>query len=120
MVYTIDNYTLNVTDFSETSSPIGVEWYAWENGQIIIKRYIYGAKRTWRLTCVEKDVAWSNSAARYLQQKMAAGETVQFSVNEGDRYSLPATTCHIAGLELEIEPVGQQNIRKYVVILRER
>lgn len=120
MTFTIDSFTLNVVDLTETSSPVGAEWHAWENEQIVLKRYIYGIKRTWRLTCIEKDVAWSNSAARYLQQKMAAGETVQFSVNEGDRYSLPATTCHIAGLELEIEPAGQQNIRKYVVILRER
>ncbi|MEM4005926.1 MAG: hypothetical protein QXM43_09910 [Desulfurococcaceae archaeon] len=99
---------------------MGAEWHAWEEGQVVVKRYVYGIKRTWQLKCIEKDIAWSNSAARYLQQKMAAGETVQFSVNDGDRYTLPTTTCHITGLELEIETTGTQNIRQFTITLKER
>ncbi|MEM0050370.1 MAG: LamG domain-containing protein [Candidatus Bathyarchaeia archaeon] len=111
---------LAITDFSESSEPVGAEWHAWEKGQVIIKRYVYGIKRTWQLKCIEKDIAWNNSAARYLQQKMAAGETVTLTINEGDRYTLPATTCHITGLELEIETTGTQNIRKFTITLKER
>ncbi|MEM2273701.1 MAG: hypothetical protein QXX56_05780 [Candidatus Bathyarchaeia archaeon] len=51
---------------------------------------------------------------------MAAGEIVEFQVDEGDRYSLPVTIVHIVGLELEMETAGTQNIRKYAVTLKEK
>ncbi|MEM2177024.1 MAG: hypothetical protein QXN34_06830 [Archaeoglobaceae archaeon] len=120
MTFTIDNYTLNVTDFGESSEPVGAEWHTWENEKITIKRYVYGIKRTWRLSCIEKNVVWNNSAAKYLQQKMSAGETVSFAVNEGDRFSLPATECYVVSLEIDIKPLGQENIRYFDVVLKEK
>ncbi|MEM1550429.1 MAG: hypothetical protein QXR13_00670 [Candidatus Bathyarchaeia archaeon] len=57
---------------------------------------------------------------RTSRQKMAAGEIVEFQVDEGDRYSLPVTIVHIVGLELEMETAGTQNIRKYAVTLKEK
>lgn len=120
MTFTIDSYTLTVTGFTESSEPIGAEWVAWENNQTVIKRFIYGMKRTWQLACIEKDIAWSSSAAKYLQQKMVAGETVTFTVDEGNRFSLPATAVHITDLEIDFEQTGTKNIRKFTVILKEK
>jgi len=120
MTFTIDSYTLNVTDFSESTEQIGAEWSAWEDEKVVIKRFVYGVKRIWRLNCVEKDVAWSSSAAKYLQQKMAAGDTVTFTVDEGGRYSLPSTAVYVAALEIEMETAGIQNMRRFTVVLKER
>ncbi|MEM2273702.1 MAG: hypothetical protein QXX56_05785 [Candidatus Bathyarchaeia archaeon] len=33
----IDDYTLNVTDLSESCEPVGAEWHAWEEGQVVKK-----------------------------------------------------------------------------------
>ena len=119
MTFTIDSYTLNVLDFSEEAEPIGAEWIGWENAQLKRERFVYAVKRTWRLNCIEKNVAWSSSVINYLQQKMAANETVTFTVDEGDRYQLPATTVHIVNVEFNMPQVGGQNIRHFTVILKE-
>ena len=119
MTFTIDDYTLNVLDFSEEAESIGAEWIGWENAQLQRERFVYAVKRTWRLNCIEKDVAWPSSIINYLQQKMAANETVTFTVDEGDRYQLPATTVHVAGIEFNMQPAGTQNIRFFTVTLKE-
>jgi hypothetical protein len=119
MTFTIDSYTLNVTDFSESSQPIGPEWFAWENQALALKRFVYGLKRVWSLSCVEKDVAWANSAALYLRNKLQSGETVTFTVDEGDRYQLSATNCYVVNVQIEMRLVGGQNIRYFTVQLKE-
>ena len=119
MTFTIDGYTLNVLNFSEEADPIGAEWLSYENGQLERERHVFDIKRTWRLNCIEKDVAWSSSVINYLLQKMAANETVTLPVNEGNRYKLPATTVHIVNVEFNMQPAGAQNIRHFTVILKE-
>ncbi|MEM1559513.1 MAG: hypothetical protein QW374_04980 [Candidatus Bathyarchaeia archaeon] len=119
-MFTIDNYTIDVIDFSERSEPLGSEWMSWMDEKVTVKRFTYGMKRVWRLSCVEKDVAWTNSVVKYLQEKMMSGETVSFTVYDGDRYNLQTTDVYVVSLELEIPVVGQRNIRRYTVILRER
>jgi len=119
MAFTIDGYTLNVTDFSESSRPTASEWFAWENEALALKRFVYGLKRVWNLSCVEKDVAWNESAALYLRNKAKSGETVTFTVDEGDRYQLPATTVYVVNVEIEMRLVGGQNIRYFTVQLKE-
>ena len=119
MTFTIDGYTLNVLNFSEEAYPIGAEWLSYENGQLKRERHVFDIKRTWRLNCIEKDVAWSGSIINYLQQRMAANETVTFTVDEGDRYQLPATTVHVVNVEFNMPQAGGQNIRYFSVILKE-
>jgi hypothetical protein len=119
MTFQIDSYTLNVTDFTEQSQPTASEWFAWENQALALKRFVYGLKRVWSLSCVEKDVAWSNSAALYLRNKLQTGDTVTFTVDEGDRYQLPATSCYVVNVQIEMKLVGGQNIRYFTVQLKE-
>ena len=120
MTFTVDSYSLNVLRFSEESEPVGAEWYAWEGENVVVKRFTYGLKRIWRLTCVEEGVSWSSSVAKYLQGKMSTGDTVSFAADEGDRYSLPATYTYVASLWIEYEPMGTRNIRRFTVTLREK
>jgi len=117
MTFTIDTYTLNVLDFTEESSPTATQWYAWENDALKTKNFVYGLKRRWRLRCVEKNVAWSNSAAKYLREKCQNGEAVEFTVDEGDKYQLPATNVYVLSITIEMETAG--NVRYFSIILKE-
>jgi hypothetical protein len=119
VTFTVDSYTLNVTDFSEESQPTASEWHAWENTALALKRFVYGLKRVWTLSCVETDVAWANSAALYLRDKAETGALVTFTVNEGSRYQLPATNVYVVSVSIEMKLVGGQNIRHFTVQLRE-
>jgi len=119
MTFTIDTYTLNVTDFSESSQPTASEWHAWENQALALKRFIYGLKRAWQLSCVEKDVAWTGSAALYLRNKAQSGEKATFTVDEGDRYQLSATSVYVVSVSIEMRLVGGQNVRYFTVQLKE-
>jgi len=118
MAFTVDTYTLNVCEFSEASEPVAVDWKVWDNC-LVLKRNVYGLKRAWRLSCVEKDIAWTNSAALYLRNKAASGEAVTFTVDEGDRYQLPATKVYVTHVEIVMELVGGQNIRHFTVTFKE-
>jgi hypothetical protein len=117
MTFTIDTYTLNVLDFTEESNPTSAQWYAWENDALKLKNFVYGLKRRWRLRCVEKNVAWNNSAAKYLREKCQSGTSVTFTVDEGDKYQLSATSVVILSITIEMET--SQNIRYFSVTLKE-
>jgi len=117
MTFTIDSYTLNVTDFSESSQPTASEWDAWENEALALKRFVYGLKRVWSLSCVEKDVAWANSAALYLRNKAQTGEVVSFTVDEGDRYLLSSTSAYVDNVNVDFE---NPNLRRFTVQLSEK
>jgi len=119
VTFTADGYTLNVTDFSESSQPTASEWDAWENQALALKRFVYGLKRVWSLSCVEKDVAWSSSAALHLRNKLQLGDTVTFTVDEGDRYQLSATSVYVVNVQIEMRLVGAGNIRYFNVQLKE-
>jgi len=119
MTFTVDTYTLNVTDFSEESQPTASEWLAWVSQALMLKRFVYGLKRVWRLSCVEKDVDWSSSAALYLRNKAQSGETVTFTVDEGSRYQLAATSVYVESVSIEMRLVGGQNVRYFSVQLKE-
>lgn len=119
MTFTIGDKSLNVIEFSESSEPIGAEWTAWENEALVIKRFVYGLKRTWTLRCYEKDVAWSESAAKYLREQAAAGVTLQFTADEGALYQVQATNVYVIRVEVEAQPLGSQNIRYFTVVLKE-
>jgi len=119
MTFTVDGYTLNVTDFSEQNQPVASEWHAWQNQALTLKHFVYGLKRVWTLSCVEKDVAWVDSAALYLRNKAASGETVTFTVDEGSRYQLSATTAYVVNVSLNMRLVGGRNIRYFNVTIKE-
>jgi hypothetical protein len=121
MTFTVDSYTLNVTGFSESSEPVGTEWHAWESERITVKRFTYGVLRRWTLSCVEVDVAWGNSAAKYLQDKMNAGEKVTFSVSEGNMHTVQSAQAYVSSVEVEYDrgSTPSRFTRRFTVTLKE-
>jgi len=118
MTITLDGKTLNVTSFSESVEPVAVEWDTWENGQYKRKYKAYGAVKTWTLECIEENVAWTNSAAKQFQEKAASGEQVTFIVDEGTRHQIN-TNVYILNVDLILELVGTQNLRRFTIKLQE-
>jgi hypothetical protein len=116
---TLGTKSLNLTGLEESIEAVGPEWYTWENSALKTNKYVYGVKRSWRLSCVEYGVAWGNSAAKYAQDQAAAGNTLALTVNEGDRYQVSNVNVYVLGVEVTLETVGAQNIRRFVLILKE-
>ena len=118
MTVQLGTKTLNCTNITVQSRPQATEWDAFENEEWTIKRKVWGLKRVWRLDCYEKDVTWSNSAAKYLREQAEAGNTLTLSIDEGDRYNTSATV-HVLSVDLRIGITGTQNIRQFSVLVRE-
>jgi hypothetical protein len=119
MGVTLDGKTLTVTKWSESVQPIQSIYDKWVNG--VCKRFkrAYGLVRTYRLDCVEKDVAWNDSLVIYFEQKASAGTAIAFTSDVPLR-TLPAGTyVTVEGVDFTGENVGAQIIRAYSLALME-
>ncbi|MEM3618452.1 MAG: hypothetical protein QXK47_05210 [Candidatus Bathyarchaeia archaeon] len=116
---TVGTASLNVTDFSFEAETVGPEWWAWENESLTRKKFVYGQKRVWRLDCLEKDVAWTSSAAKYLMEQAAEGNILAFNADIGDRYNVSNVNVLVENVTVTMEQVGAQNIRRFTVVLKE-
>jgi len=76
-------------------------------------------KRSWQITCIEKNVPWSYSAAKYLQYKAWKGEPVYFKARLNSRCETEEVEAYITGLELNIPSIADKNIRHITVTLKE-
>ncbi|MEM3617297.1 MAG: hypothetical protein QXJ31_05225 [Candidatus Bathyarchaeia archaeon] len=116
---TVGTASLNVTDFMFEAETVGPEWWAWENETLTRKKFVYGQKRVWRLDCIEKDVAWADSAAKYLMEQSAEGNILAFSADFGDRYNVSNVNVMVEKVSVSMEQVGAHNIRRFTVALKE-
>jgi len=119
MAVTVGTATLNVTSFLVATQKIGSEWVDWENGQLVRKRFIYGLKRTWTLNCYEKNVAWTDSAAKYLREQAEAGNQLSATIDLGDRYNVSNVDVYVDSVKINMNQVGSQNIRNFTIVLKE-
>ena len=119
MAVTLGTKTLQCTAIRISSSPNAAEWHAWENGAWTIKRRVYGIKRVWELECIEENVAWADSAAKYAKEQAEQGNKVQLTIDEGERYNIPATEVYVLAVDLRLDLVGMQNVRRFTITVRE-
>jgi len=119
MVVTVGTATLNVTGFSVIPKKIGPEWFDWENNQLVRKQRVYGLKHIWTLHCYEKNVAWTDSAAKYLDEQSKAGNQLSATIDLGDRYNVSNVDVYVDSVKIDMNQVGSQNIRNFTVILKE-
>ena len=111
--------TLMPTDVGESFELVGCEWDAFENESYVRKLAVLGDKRSWQITCIEKNVPWNYSATKYLQCKAWKGEPVYFKARLNSRYETEEVEAYITGLELNIPNIADKNIRHITVILKE-
>ena len=124
MATTIDGYALHVDSLSEGYEIRKTEWDAWESGAYKRKLEPYGHFKRWSVSCWEKNVAWANSVAKYLEEKAAAGTTVTLVIDitgmftGADRlHSVASTTCKIIGIGVTYAK-ADGDYREFVVELQ--
>ena len=99
---TIDAQTLSIEGggIEENVKGVGTFIDKWENEKYKKKASILGSIRSWSLRCYEENVAWSSSIAKHLQEHMEAGDTVSFSISEGNLHAVSSTNVYI--LEISV------------------
>jgi hypothetical protein len=91
------------------------------NGWLCVRKRlmkVYGLVRTYRLDCVEQNVAWASSVVSYFEQKASAGTALAFTSDLSVR-SVTSTNVYVMGVDFSAENVGTQNIRNYTLSLQE-
>lgn len=119
MTVTVDSFTLKCQFLADDVVLIASDWDKWASGQVTKARKVYGARGLWKFNLYEKGVAWASSAAKYLRDKSKSGGTVSLTVDEGDRFSLAATTCYVLGCQTSFPLTGTVNTHYFTVTFRE-
>jgi len=116
---TVDSFALKCQFLSDDAVLIASDWDEWSSGSVLKKRMVYGAKGLWKFSLYESGVSWASSAAKYLRDKARSGGTVCLTVDEGDRFSLSATTCYVLGCQTSFPLTGTANMHYFTVTFRE-
>ena len=118
MAVTLGTKTLNCIRISEESEVKGSSRDTWENSEYKRRLSVIGLLRKWTLDCVEKDVDWSESAAKYLREQAAQASKLDFTVDLGDLYAVN-TQVQVLGCNLRLPAIGKANVRHFTVKLME-
>lgn len=119
MTVTVDSFTLKCKRIGENPILIATDYDVWSGNSATKTRKIYGAKQQVALTLFESGVAWASGAAKYLRDLFKSGGTCVLTIDEGDRYSMSATTCYVVGFAGDYPQAGTANIRYFTVTFRE-
>lgn len=96
---TLDSVQLNVLNLREGLAARDVQWDAWESSTWKRKVMVYGGLRTWTITAIETETAWTNSQVKRFQEKLRAGNPVSFQLTHGGE---TLTSCQVYILSLEV------------------
>jgi len=116
---TVDAFTLSGQGLSEGVVLIATDYDVWEHGEATKKRKVYGAKGQWTLRFFEGNVDWDSSGAKYLRDKVKSGGTVTLTIDQGNRFSLSATSCYVVAYSMDTALVAGKNLRHFTVTFRE-
>lgn len=84
MTTQIDSKDINLRDLQEVVQPIReVEWATWGTNDLVGNRKYYGSEKRWLLSCWEKKVTWTNSVAKYCQDKIGEQVHLVISISVG-------------------------------------
>jgi hypothetical protein len=110
---------LTVLDWEETADSAFHEADTWEAQQYKHKVRVYGKVHKWVLSCIEKDVTWTNSAVNYFYGLQSAGTAITLSSDDLRRPISPPVSVKVAQVVLKLALEGTQNIKRFMVDFRE-
>lgn len=114
---TLGTKTVNVVGLRESLAVIGLQYDVWQNQLCRRQVVVYGASRDWSMDCVEKDVAWADSAANYLMGVASAGSAISFTSDDPRR---PInSSVNVLSLLLTLQLTGTVNLRHFSLQLHE-
>jgi len=117
MTVTLNGKTLDVLEFGEGADPVQSHWDAWQNSAYKREIKVYGVEETWRLACVEKDVAWADSQPKSFEEAAEAGDPVAFVVTDEERAA--NTSAYILAVSVHFANLAGKNIRYFTLTLQE-
>jgi len=114
---TLGTKTLNVIGLRESLGVIGLQYDLWQNQVCRRQVVVYGGTRDWSVDCVEKDIAWADSAVNYLMGVASAGTAISFSSDDPRRPI--SCNVNILSVLLTLELTGTVNLRHFSLALHE-
>lgn len=118
MSVTLDGQSLNVVNWDESLELLSTMFDKWESGTAKRKITVHGFVRTFKIECVEQDVAWASSLVKYFEEKAAAGALLAFASTLSVR-NVSSTNVKITGVSFSASDVAAQNVRGFVLQLME-
>ena len=118
MTTTLDGTTLTVIKWEEGVTTESSQWDAWSGSQYKRKVKVYGIVRTYKITFVENNVAWSSSAALQYENDAAVGNTVILNTTDAWR-PVSNVGVYITDVTFTLENLAGQNIRTITVSVQE-
>lgn len=123
---TVDTtHTLTISGYREASAT-QLSQYAKFNtsdSKYDHKLMCFGRVKTAEVDCMEKEVVWTSSEAKYLKDKMRAGDTVAFSISVTDEGAnvvhSESFNAKVIGLSISYSDIGVKNIRYFTVSFQE-
>ncbi|MCW4002422.1 MAG: hypothetical protein NWE95_00710 [Candidatus Bathyarchaeota archaeon] len=118
MSVSLDSQTLNVVNWDESLVPLSSMFDKWDNGTAKRNLTVFGYVRTFKIDCVEQDVAWASSLVKYFEDKAAAGTLLAFVSTLAVR-NVSSTNVKITGVSFSAVDVAAQNLRSFTLELQE-
>lgn len=118
MSVTLDSQALNVVNWEENLVPLSSMFDKWDNGTAKRNMTVFGYARTFKIECVEQDVAWASSLVKYFEEKAAAGTALAFASTLAVR-NVSSTNVKITRVGFSARDVAAQNLRCFSLELQE-
>ncbi len=118
MSVTLDSQTLNVVNWEENLALLSTMFDKWSSGTAKRNMAVFGYVRTFKLDCVEQDVAWASSLVKYFEEKAAAGAALAFASTLAVR-NVSSTNVKITSVGFSAVDVAAQNLRSFSLELQE-
>ena len=119
MSVTLDSQSLMVEKWVESLILIMSQFDAWAGGVCKRRQVAYGIVRTYRLDCLEQNVAWANSLVNYFEQKASAGTALAFTSTIPIRSVSAGNSVYVQGVDWTAENLAGQNVRHFTLTLQE-
>jgi len=95
------------------------EWDGWKSSAYKRSCRPLGLQRIYQIACLEKDVSWTNSAAKAFLTQMTVDSSVLLWISEGDKLTIDSAQVRILSCPVSMPQIGNQNVRFFTVTVRE-
>jgi hypothetical protein len=114
----LDGQPLNVVDWGESLVPLSTVSDKWDEGTCKRVMTVHGYVRTWKIDCLEQDVAWASSLVKYFEEKAGAGIALSFVSTLAVR-NVSSKNVKVTSVGFSAADVAAQNLRSFSLELQE-
>lgn len=119
MTATLAGKTLSLQDVAILPEFRLNEWDSWVGSNYKRACRPLGLQKIYQITCLEKDVSWTNSAAKSFLAQMTIDSSVLLWISEGGKLTIDSAQVRILSCPVSMPQIGNQNVRFFTVTVRE-